>query len=138
MTGERHEILRADFPGGWKGDKRDAFTESGRTDKENEAYNFIKTLLNYRKNSEALTKGRLVHFQPYKKMYVFFRIAENGNTVMTVINTNDKPVKLDYPRHTEILGEFTSGTDIISGKKIEDFNNCEVAPDAAMVVELTR
>ena len=42
--------VRKDFPGGWKEDKINKFEASGRTEKENEAFSFVKNLANYRKS----------------------------------------------------------------------------------------
>ena len=44
-------LVRLDFKGGWAGDKENKFTAAGRTAKENEAFNYVKKLANYRKNS---------------------------------------------------------------------------------------
>ncbi|HJZ38755.1 MAG TPA: hypothetical protein VJ203_00150 [Bacteroidales bacterium] len=32
--------IRRDFPGGWPGDARNAFTRQGRSEKENEVYDY--------------------------------------------------------------------------------------------------
>ena len=64
MTGTKAEgdgQIRKDFPGGWQGDKTDAFTEAGRTELQNEAWNYLHTLLNWRKGNDAVKMGRLVH-----------------------------------------------------------------------------
>src|SRR5690606_16614910 len=49
-----HGVLRENFPGGWPGDQRNAFTQEGRTDKENEAFEHIAKLLSWRKTSDAI------------------------------------------------------------------------------------
>ena len=54
--------VRKDFEGGWADDKTNKFLASGRTEKENEAFDFVKKLANYRKNSNAITTGKLTQF----------------------------------------------------------------------------
>ena len=56
--------LRKDFPGGWESDKRNAFSEKGRTTKENDAYNYVSTILNWRKTAKEIHAGKLMHYQP--------------------------------------------------------------------------
>src|SRR3569833_4745573 len=55
-------LVREDFPGGWSGDKDNKFVASGRSDKENEAFNYIRTLANYRKATPALLFGFLMQY----------------------------------------------------------------------------
>ena len=52
-TGD-HGIIRSDFPGGWAGDTTNAFTGAGLTVQQKEAQNFIKKLLNWRKNTPTV------------------------------------------------------------------------------------
>src|SRR5690606_17638743 len=59
-----HGVIREDFPGGWPGDTRNAFTEDGRTKEEQEAYEFLRRMLNWRKTSDAMARGTLKHFIP--------------------------------------------------------------------------
>ena len=46
--------VRLDFPGGWKGDKKNAFTQVGLTGDEISVQELVKTLANFRKNSSAI------------------------------------------------------------------------------------
>ena len=55
-------VLRRDFPGGWAGDKQNAFTPAGRTPQQNEAYTYISKLLNWRKGNDAIAKGSIKHY----------------------------------------------------------------------------
>ena len=62
--------VREDFKGGWQEDKENKFTAAGRTIKENEAFNFVKTLANYRKNNPVLQTGSLMQYVP-KKAFMY-------------------------------------------------------------------
>jgi glycosidase len=75
MTGDavQHSNVRKDFPGGWPGDTRNAFTNEGRTEKENEAFNYVKTLATWRKNNPELMAGKMTQFIPENDTYVYFR-----------------------------------------------------------------
>ncbi|MCY7358160.1 MAG: cyclomaltodextrinase N-terminal domain-containing protein, partial [Rudanella sp.] len=46
--------VRRDFPGGFPGDKDNKFTVEGRDKTENEVFNFVRKLANYRKQSPVL------------------------------------------------------------------------------------
>ena len=69
FTGTKNEgdgIIRKDMPGGWQGDERSVFTSEGRTDMENEAWNYMSTILNWRKTSEAVKHGDLIQYAPLR------------------------------------------------------------------------
>jgi neopullulanase len=85
--GPDHGTLRADFPGGFPGDSRSAFTPGGRTDQEENIFQFTRRLLNTRKSLAPLQRGRLIHFRPRHEVYVYFRILEEQR-VMVVVNHN--------------------------------------------------
>ena len=53
--GLKHGELRQPFPGGFLGDKRNAFVSEGRTEKENEIYNYLHKLLKLRKKYPVLS-----------------------------------------------------------------------------------
>ncbi|MBI4535350.1 MAG: cyclomaltodextrinase N-terminal domain-containing protein, partial [Ignavibacteriae bacterium] len=57
MGGSDHGRIRADFPGGFPGDRRDAFTATGRTAEENGIFQFLKELIALRRSHEALMQG---------------------------------------------------------------------------------
>ena len=64
-----------DFSGrlGWV-DKDNKFVASGRSDKENDFFNYVKTLANYRKNTPALQTGKMMQYTPQHNMYVYFSV----------------------------------------------------------------
>jgi glycosidase len=65
--------VRLDFKGGWKNDTENKFLSSGRTAKENEMFDLVKTVANFRKNSSALTTGKFMQYVPQDGLYVYFR-----------------------------------------------------------------
>lgn len=91
---EDHGSLRKKFPGGFPDGKRNAFSEEGRTDYENDIFSFLQKLIHIRKSHKSLTNGKLIHFPPKENVYVFFRIHEN-ETIMSIINSGNKIYRID-------------------------------------------
>lgn len=129
-------VMRIDFPGGWEGDERNAFTAEGRTEKENEAFDFLKNLLNWRKENPVIHTGKLMHYIPEHNTYVYFRSNED-KTVMVVINKNEKTYDLDLKRFSESLKSFKSGKDVISKNQYDlSVGKITLSPKASLVLEL--
>ena len=77
-TEGRHDgVVRSDFPGGFANSATNAFTGQGLSEPQQQAQQFIRTLLNYRKQSPALQSGDLLHFVPQDGIYVQFRCLLN-------------------------------------------------------------
>ena len=108
--------LRRDFPGGWKGDKVNCFTAEGRTDLQNEAFDYTRKLLNFRKGNEAICKGKMKHFSICKGVYVYER-KYNDKSVVVFMNGTDEKQTLSLVPYREILPS-SSATDFISGKNV--------------------
>jgi len=96
VGGPDHATLRADMPGGFPGDQRDAFTEQGRTAEERAWFQVVRDLLHLRRSCPALSSGKLVHFPPEEDVYAYFRVAK-GSTFFVVINNseNARALRLD-------------------------------------------
>jgi neopullulanase len=139
MTGDKDKgdgDIRRDFPGGWAKDKHNAFTAGGRTAQENEAFDFIKKLMNWRKVNPVIHSGKTMQFITENNCYVYFRY-NNEKTVMVIINNHNTEVrKLDSKRFSERIQGFKTGYDIISDKKIADLSVIEVPPKTSMIIEL--
>ncbi len=106
--------VRLDFPGGWEGDKQNKFLESGRTEQENEAFNYVKTFANFRKKSSAIKTGKFMQYVPVDGVYVYFRYDEN-QTVMCIMNTNKNAATIDLSRFSERMNGFTKANDVATG-----------------------
>ena len=127
-------MVRLDFPGGWEGDKENKFTASGRSSKENEAFNYIKTLADFRKNSSALTTGKTMQYIPKDGLYVYFRYDKN-QTIMVVSNTNDKSADIKTDRFKERTNGFTKMKNIFTGE-VADLKDFSIDAKASGVWEL--
>ncbi|PKQ61132.1 alpha-amlyase [Labilibaculum filiforme] len=128
--------MRVDFPGGWESDAKNAFTAEGRTWKENEAFDYLKKLLNWRKENPVIHTGKLMHYVPENDAYVYFR-SNAEKTVMVVINKNEKAQKLDLNRFSESLGAFTSGIEVMSDEEFDlSKGSISLAPNTSIILEL--
>jgi glycosidase len=97
--------VRKDFPGGWPGDPRDAFTAKGRTAAENDMFQFTRSLMQWRRTSTPIHNGKLMHFIPDDNTYVYFRYNDEG-TVMMVVNASKDSKNLSLARFNERLEGF--------------------------------
>jgi len=109
--------VREDFPGGWPNDKLNKFIPAGRNEKENEAFNFVKKLANYRKNNPVLQNGKMMQFVPEKGIYVYFRYNKD-KTVMVVMNSNEQAEELETARFVERTGNYKTAQNIITDEKL--------------------
>ncbi|WP_428981730.1 cyclomaltodextrinase C-terminal domain-containing protein [Lutimonas zeaxanthinifaciens] len=78
---------------------------------------YLKALLQFRKNSETIHKGKTVHFAPKEGIYLMFRVL-NDETVVLILNKNDKEVELDLARFKEMVLDGREMTDIITGENL--------------------
>ncbi len=127
--------IRKDFPGGWKDDVNNAFTNSGRTKKQNEYFNFTKKVFNWRKGKTVIHTGKTMQFIPQNNVYVFFRYNDTER-VMIVINNNPEAQELELSRFKEIIKNSKTGKDIISDKIILLENKLKVKGKTSMIIEL--
>lgn len=117
-----HGLIRTDFPGGWASDSTNAFTGEGLTSNQKEMQLFMSTLLNFRKNSETIHKGKTIHFAPENGVYVLFRIL-NDNFVTIILNKNEEPYQLNLSRFNEIGLDGKKLTNIFTGEAVVWDNN---------------
>jgi glycosidase len=130
-------LVRLDFPGGWQGDTTNKFKASGRTASENEVFDWVKKLASFRKNSSAITKGKMMQFVPEDGVYVYFRYS-NEQTVMCIMNTNEKEITIDGRRFEERTASFSKGRDIVSGTLYQIKQTIPLPPKTMLVLELQK
>lgn len=129
--------VRKDFEGGWADDKVNKFLASGRTEKENEAFDFVKKLANYRKTSEAITTGKLTQFLPQDGIYVYFRYTDN-QTVMVIMSQSKDDKNLDTQRFAERMSGFTSAKNIMNDSSVGDLKSLKIPAMSITVLELQK
>ncbi|WP_337559531.1 glycoside hydrolase family 13 protein [Phocaeicola plebeius] len=119
MTGDKGKgdgDLRKDFLGGWQGDTRNCFVKNGRTALENEAFEFTRQLLNWRKGNQVIGKGNLKHYSIQNGVYVYQR-EFNGKSVVVIMNGTDDSKELDLTPYQEILPR-ENAFDVLTGKNV--------------------
>ncbi|MFZ2907308.1 MAG: glycoside hydrolase family 13 protein [Cyclobacteriaceae bacterium] len=132
-----HGTLRADMPGGWKADATNAFSETGRTPEQNELFNYLKTLLNWRKKTSVVHTGKFMHFIPENGLYVYFRYNDS-ESVMVILNNNEESKTLDTKRFQERLKGFSSGKNVVSNESITNLQNLSLPAKSATIIELIK
>ena len=134
FTSPNDGYVRQDFPGGWPGDSSNKFTAQGRTDKENQVWNHIARLAKFRKQSSAITSGKMMQFVPEDGVYVFFRY-DAKQTVMTVMNTAKEKKIIALKRFEERTKGFLKMRNVHTGETVS-LGNITLQPAASAVYEL--
>ncbi|WP_299251833.1 glycoside hydrolase family 13 protein [uncultured Aquimarina sp.] len=130
--------VRQDFPGGWKGDERNAFIKQGRTKEENEVFNYVKTILNWRKNAKSIHEGKLTHYQPMDNVYVYFRYTDTESS-MIIINNSDKDYQsFSLERFKKSLEGYTKGKEILTGKELQNLQSVFLSKNTALIIDLIK
>jgi glycosidase len=128
--------VRKDFPGGWADDPSNKFMKSGRTAEEEETFTYISALANFRKNSSAIGKGKLMQYVPRDGLYVYFRYDSN-QTVMVVSHTGSKPVQPDWNIFKERTAGFSKMKNVVTSD-VMPMKDFEIKPAESFVFELIK
>ena len=128
--------VRRDFPGGFAGDKHNAFTAEGRTKEENAMFNWLSRLLHWRQGNEVVSKGKQIQFIPYKGVYVVARQYQ-GKTVLTILNGKRAAVEMDLSRYAEVIGNQTEARDVVTGKTVKLGDVLRLKPRETMIIEMS-
>ena len=126
--------VREDFPGGFPGDKRNAFTREGRTQAENAMFDWLSNILKWRKGNKTITQGDMIQFIPHDGIYAVVR-RYNGNTVLTLINGTNNNAVMNVKRYEEVINGKSTAKDITTGKSIDLKSNIKFAPKQTMILE---
>lgn len=137
--------LRMDFPGGWEGDSLDLFTEEGRVAARSnpeysgaaDLHDYVRTLLNWRKDKEVIHSGKTMHFIPQDNTYAYFRYNDS-DIVFVYINNSDADAKVTWSRFSEIAGGLGEGRNVITGEPVTVTDDTTVPAGTALIVEYTR
>ncbi len=85
---------RRDFPGGFPGDARDAFTDRGRTPREREIYNHVNALLRFRAARRALRGGSMRVLAATDSTLAYLR-ERAGDRVIVAFNNSDRDAAVE-------------------------------------------
>ena len=126
--------VRRDFPGGFPGDSKNAFTREGRTKAENAMFDWLSRLLHWRKGNEVITKGSQTQFIPYKGIYVIARQYQ-GKTVLTILNGKRSQATMAVERYSEAIGNHTQAKDVLTGTTYQLSKDLVLQPRQVLVLE---
>lgn len=132
---DAHGVIRTDFPGGWEGDRTNAFTGKRLTGQEAEAQEWVRTLAKIRAQNPAITSGDLLHYRPANEVYVYFRGLDE-NKVMVVLCRSSKTVTIDVADFAEGLAGYSTGVDQLTGETVDLSGTVELAPMTSYVIKL--
>ncbi|WP_367773234.1 glycoside hydrolase family 13 protein [Flavobacterium sp. WC2421] len=138
MRGDKNKgdaDIRQDFPGGWKNDENNAFIKEGRTDWQNQYFDFTSKLFNWRKTNEAVHFGKMTHYIPEHNVYVYFRYTEN-KTVMIVMNNSKEDHTIKTDRFQENIKTHKTGKDILTDHSYDLSNEININSKSVLILEL--
>ena len=126
--------VRKDFPGGFPGDKKNAFTPEGRTQAEQAMFSWLSRLLHWRQGNEVIIRGSQTQFIPYQGVYVIAR-QHGGRTVLTILNGTSQPAVMSVARYAEVIGTTAVATDVITGRHVRLDKDVNLRPRQTLIVE---
>ncbi len=95
MPGGGDPDNRRDFPGGFAGDKRNAFISSGRTADENKVWNHLATLGKLRRELVPLRRGKSYDLLDEPQQLAYARVTEK-DVVIVVFNNDTKAAQVSF------------------------------------------
>jgi glycosidase len=126
---------RADMAGGWPGDERSVFIQSGRSTTENDMFNYVAKLTNWRKGSKAIHDGELLHFLPENNIYTYFRYLEEEK-VMVIMNANEDELEHDLGKYIEMLEEYSKGFNVMTDQEVSLSKALKLPGKSVSILEL--
>ena len=137
QTPGHHGEIRADLPGGFPGDAASVFTGKGLSAEQRKTQQTLKTLLNWRKTSAAVQRGRLMHYVPDHAAgtYVYFRYLEGHPTVMVVLNKGEAQ-SLALNRFHERVLPGQKAKHVLTGETFTLGTHVKLPARQAMVLEV--
>lgn len=127
-------ILQVDGPN----DSVNSFVPSGRTPLQNEAWDYMQKILQWRKTNIAVSNGKLIHYAPDRSgVYVYARIKDD-KTVLVVLNGTGSEKTISMKRFREVTSSYISGKDIITGNNIDIQTSLSIPANGEYILELEK
>ncbi|WP_337841533.1 glycoside hydrolase family 13 protein [Rheinheimera sp.] len=111
-------LVRSDFPGGWAGDDRNAFTGKGLTAQQQQAQQLVKRLANLRKQQQVLQQGKMKHFSPLDGVYSYARYNDKEQ-IWVFFNKNSSDSLLQQSRFAELMPAGAKATNLLTGQAVQ-------------------
>jgi neopullulanase len=129
--------VRSDMPGGWAGDRANAFTGEGLSPAQRDMQDWTRRLFNWRKGERLIHDGALMQYAPLDGVYVFFRYDER-RTVMVVMNKNDQAVELALSRFAERVKPGQPAQDVLAGTTLMLGDRVSVPARSPLILTVAR
>jgi neopullulanase len=110
MEGDDEPTTRRDFPGGFAGDERNAFTRQGRAAAEQDLFEYVRKVVRLHTELEPLRRGALVNLRVAAQQYAYARITDSSS-VIVVINNDTKPATIEFDVASARLADGARLTD---------------------------
>lgn len=136
-TTQGHGGLRVDFPGGWRGDKFNAFEPSNLRGDAADVYRYTTRLFNWRKTKPVIHNGRTLHFISRDNTYAYFRY-DDTDAVFVFINNSRGAKTVAWDNYSEITGTLCDGVDVLTSEPVTVDATTKVGARKALVVEFKR
>lgn len=145
MSGDRRPgdgNVRRDVPGGFPGDTVNNFTRAGRSALQNEAYDYLASLLRWRRGNEVIARGTMLHFAPNGGLYLYKRYLRDDPSrhVLVLLNGTDAPLTADMGRYAEAVVPGTVYRDVLTGRTLTPVDASgsplEMAPREVLILEV--
>lgn len=105
--------IRKNMPGGFPGDSTSVFTREGRSELQNEAFDYISGINKWRKGNSAAANGKFKHFMPTNGLYLYER--NNGSdSYVVVMNGKDSPNEVEMSRYQESIPAGQKYRDVLT------------------------
>jgi len=95
MPGGGDPDNRRDFPGGFPGDNRNAFTNTGRTPAERDVWNHLAALGKLRAELAPLRRGKSLDLLDEEQQMAYVRVTDS-QAVLVVFNNDTKPANVAF------------------------------------------
>jgi glycosidase len=132
MRGGRDPDNRRDFPGGFPGDQRDAFTEQGRTPEQQSLFAHVQTLTRLRAASGCLRQGTMETLKVDDHVFAFAR-AGSGCSAVVAFNNGAAAAKVSVPAAGFAIGTAHDGLGGAAGYVADGVLTVELRPMSSAV-----
>jgi glycosidase len=99
LQGDDDPDNRRDFPGGFPGDARDAFSATGRTPDQERMWTWTRDWIALRRAHPAIRTGEFLDLAAEDGFYAFAR-RSTQETVVVALNRSSQPAVLTFPAAT--------------------------------------
>ncbi|MGH9928717.1 MAG: alpha-amylase family glycosyl hydrolase [Pyrinomonadaceae bacterium] len=125
MTGPDEPTTRGDFPGGFPGDKRNAFSSAGRNQEEEDLFQYVRKLTKLHSELEPLKRGALVNLYVSDQQYAYARKTKT-ESVVVVINNDSKTAEIQFDASPAGLTSGNLLLDTLGASKWEVVRNGKI------------